>query len=154
MDKVIIPGFNSFIGKYYQKEIKREIYELIYANEGLYIFKVDYHTSKVTEINDMEEPPIQEEGNINILNLYNLFTLDKTDVFENKDDAYIVANYETKITNEKEFFKRLISGLQQSNKKFVLENKNVVKENTCNIIRYVAFNGNVNVNFINKIFIF
>ena len=62
MDKVIIQGFNSFLGKYYHKDIKREIYELIYSNEGIYIFKVDYHTSKVIEFNEQEEPPTSEEG--------------------------------------------------------------------------------------------
>jgi hypothetical protein len=63
MDKVIITGFNSFLGKYYHKDIKREIYELIYSNEGVYIFKVDYYTSKVIEFNDMDDAPCQEEGN-------------------------------------------------------------------------------------------
>ena len=64
MDKVLIPGFNSFLGKYYHKDIKREIYELIHANEGIYIFKVDYHTSKVTEFNEQDEAqaPASEEG--------------------------------------------------------------------------------------------
>lgn len=62
MDKVNIPGFNSFLGKYYHKDIKREIYELIYSNEGVYILKVDYYTSKVMEFNDMEDAPQQEEG--------------------------------------------------------------------------------------------
>jgi hypothetical protein len=66
MDKVLIPGFNSFLGKYYHKDIKREIYELIHASEGVYIFKVDYHTSKVMEFNDMEDAPCQEEGIFNI----------------------------------------------------------------------------------------
>ena len=64
MDKVNIPGFNSFLGKYYHKDIKREIYDLIYVYEGVYVFKVDYHTSKVSEINDMEESLDQEEGKI------------------------------------------------------------------------------------------
>lgn len=63
MDKITIPGFNSFIGKYYHKDIKREIYELIYSNEGVYIFKVDYHTSKVTDFNELEDYSSQEEGN-------------------------------------------------------------------------------------------
>ena len=63
MDKVLIPGFNSFLGKYYHKDIKREIYELIYANEGIYIFKVDYYTSKVMEFNEQDEASAQEEGN-------------------------------------------------------------------------------------------
>lgn len=66
MDKVIIPGFNSFLGKYYHKDIKREIYDLIYASEGVYIFRVDYHTSKVFEFSDMDESSNtkDEEGKI------------------------------------------------------------------------------------------
>lgn len=65
MDKVLIPGFSSFLGKYFHKDIKREIYDLIYATEGIYIFRVDYHTSKVFEFNDMDDYPnnTQEEGN-------------------------------------------------------------------------------------------
>lgn len=139
MDKINIPGFNSFIGKYYHKEIKREIYELIYANEGIYIFKVDFHCSKHTDNNEEEEN--QDEGN-KIFKFLNHFPLDNSDTFENKDDSYVVYNYDSKLGNEREFFKRIISGMQQSNKKYVMENKNTVKDHTHNLIRYVAFNGN------------
>ena len=54
MDKVIIHGFNGFLGKYFHNEIKREIYDLIYANEGVYIFKIDYYTNFLQEIPNYE----------------------------------------------------------------------------------------------------
>lgn len=62
MEKVQIPRYNSFMGKYYHKDIKREIYELIHSEEGIYIFKVDYHTSKCYEFNEMDENLDPEEG--------------------------------------------------------------------------------------------
>jgi hypothetical protein len=44
--------------------------------------------------------------------------------------------------NEKEFLKRIIANLQQSNKKVCVERQEVVKNNTLTTIRYLAYNGN------------
>lgn len=77
----------------------------------------------------------------NFLLLFFLEETNEDDVFDNKEEAYIIANYDTKISNEKEFLKRLIPGLQQSNKKFVLENKNPIKDISSTVMRFVAFNG-------------
>jgi len=52
-------------------------------------------------------------------------------------------NYESKIANEKEFLKRVISTVQQqSNKKVCVEKPEAVKNNYFTLIRYIAYNGN------------
>lgn len=62
MDKYTIPGFNGFIGKYYHNALKREIYELIYSNEGVYVFRIDYYTNIVHDLNEINKNDKLEEG--------------------------------------------------------------------------------------------
>lgn len=67
MEKLSIPGFNGFLGKQFPKDLKREIYDLIYAKEGVYIFKIDYYTnilldSAEGEENQPEEAAAEQQG--------------------------------------------------------------------------------------------
>lgn len=69
MDKFTIPGFNGFLGKFFAKDLKREIYELIYANEGVYVFKIEYYTDIIQDLGDSEENTPETEsqqGNLRI----------------------------------------------------------------------------------------
>ena len=74
---------------------------------------------------------------------YFLIILDN-DTFETEErkDEYVFLDYLTKMPNEKEFLKRIIANLQQSNKKVCVERQEVVKNNTLTTIRYLAYNGN------------
>ncbi len=60
MEKVTIPGFSSFLGKFMPKDLKREIYDLIYADEGVYVFKIDYYTSILQDFGEAEETQPEE----------------------------------------------------------------------------------------------
>lgn len=60
MDKVTIPGFNGFLGKFIPKDLKREIFDLIYAKEGVYVFKIDYYTNIIHDIMDTDENQTEE----------------------------------------------------------------------------------------------
>jgi hypothetical protein len=63
MEKVTIPGFNAFLGKYLPKDLKREVYELIYSNEGVYVFKIDYYTNVTQDTNENDnQNETAEEG--------------------------------------------------------------------------------------------
>ena len=59
--------FNGFIGKYFHKEVKREIYDLIYSNEGVYIFQIDYYTDYVDDFNEADNTTYKTDiGNFKI----------------------------------------------------------------------------------------
>jgi len=66
MDKVTFSNFNGFLGKMMPKDVKREVYDLIYANEGVYIFKVDYYTTVILDGGEAEDTATEteEQGNI------------------------------------------------------------------------------------------
>ncbi len=78
-----------------------------------------------------------------IKSLFIYLLKDTNDTFntENKKDECVVFNYDTKIGNEKEFLKRVIASIQQSNKKVCVERPETVKNNNISMIRYLAYNG-------------
>jgi hypothetical protein len=65
MDKFIIPGFNGFMGKSFPKDLKREIYDLIYSKEGVYVFKIDYYTDTIQDLGDNDENTPESETQSN-----------------------------------------------------------------------------------------
>jgi len=139
-----IPGFSAFLGKYTPKDLKREIYDLIYAKEGVYIFKIDYYTNLCQDFDDVDEsqPEETEQGKIKFY-FFIIINYKDSDTFADEEhkDEYTFVNYDSKNPNEKEFLKRLIANMQQSHKKVCVEKQVTVKNNFLSSTRYLAYNG-------------
>jgi hypothetical protein len=140
-DKNILKGFRGFPNKYLINEIKREEISLILQSDNLYIFKIEYFSNVIPFSKDLKfnKSASSYSGGFDVDDK----TIDETQNVSGEENT-IYYDLSERITNEREFFKKILISLSNE-KKIIVQNKYHVENlsSTPTLIRYVAFNSNL-----------
>jgi len=150
------------LGKFLNKSIKRQIYSLLYSEDNLSIFRVEYYTN-IIEMKDVADFDYsnskaykRQNNNKNIeieteaeaeaacaaeIQFESEEEAKKFEELYPLNDIYL---YDIDIVdyNENEFLKKMLPLVAATGKKIVVNTKENVENFACNVIRYFAINGN------------
>jgi len=145
----ILKGFKGFLGKFLTKNVKRHIYTLIYSEENLYIYKVEYLSNiiemkELTDFDFSNSKAYKKQNNLEIES--SQIEYDTEEEVKKMEENYPESEYycydlDNFEYNENEFLKKMTPLLNSTSKKIILNTKEKLDNYACNVIRYFAING-------------